>query len=374
MLKWENLPKALSAISTPSRAKWRCTRKFCLLVIICLLPLISGCEEQVAFHAWVEPALGHVPYDAEIVCTPLYGQYHYALPDGQLVTTTSNRLNVTIDKLDWQATATWSDGQKTEVAIVSARGNNALPRILHPRISSDPYRWYLSPRERTLIDFTHHPAGLSGPGSGVAYDGEWKVVSIEVECELKELCGYKISDSVFCPPYVAGQYHALLQGHIIENACIVYPLYTSETTPDGIPYAPQAEQGYKYDPYHVHDLFELMVQQNAILDKDSFPAQNAVIRVVVEDEWGRLTKASFDIPVRPLLYETDYVPWVSRTRFYLADKNSSIYHTVTSQASSPYILETCYKACGIHPDNRVFFCRESDAMASGRTRCSLSTK
>jgi hypothetical protein len=118
-----------------------------------------------------------------------------------------------------------------------------------------------------------------------------------------------------------------------------------------------------------------MAQQNAILDVDSFPTQNAVIRVVVKDEWGRLTTASFDIPVRPLSYVTDpgigFVPWNSRTRFYVADKNSNVYHAVTSQASSPYLLETCYKDCGIHPNNRVFFCRESDAIASGRTRCSL---
>jgi hypothetical protein len=347
------------------------SRQVWLLLSIIILLFLSGCEEQAQFHAWIEPASGHVPYEAEIVCSSLYGQYQYQLPDGEVVNTTSNRIDVTVDRLDWQATVTWHSAEQTEVRAVSAHGSNAPPRILRPRIAADPYRWHLMPRERTLIDFTHYAAGLSGPESGVAYDGDWRVVGIQVECELKELCGYNIADSIFCPPYIKGEYHALWQGHIIDNACIVYPLYTSETTYDGIPYAPREESGYKYDPYHVHDIFELMVQQNAILDIESFPSQDAVIKVVIEDEWGRLTRASFDIPVRSLSYETVYVPWNTRTRFYMADKHSTIYYAVTSKASSPYDLETCYRACAIYPDNWVFFCRESDAIESGRTRCPL---
>jgi hypothetical protein len=348
---------------------WRFMTRLRCLILILLLPILASCDEPVRLQAKVEPAQGHVPYDARVVCTPLAGTYHYELPDGVTIESTSNTLDVTVDKLDWQATVNWANDRQTATAVASAHGTNALPRILPPRISGDPYRWHLVPRERTLIDFTHYPAGLSGPGSGVVYEGTWHVVSVQVECKLKSLCGAPIGDSIFCPPYVDGKYHALWRGRVVENACIVYPLYTSETTQDGRPYPPAPEPGYTYDAPRVHDLFELMVQQNAILDRDSFPVQTAVIRVVIEDEWSRQTSASFDISVRPLLYETAYVPWISRTRFCFADRASPVYHLVRSEASSPYLLLTCSEACGIDLGDCLFFCRESDATESGRQLC-----
>jgi hypothetical protein len=157
----------------------------------------------------------------------------------------------------------------------------------------------------------------------------------------------------------------------VENACIVFPLYTSETTQDGLPYPPINEQGYTYDPYRVHDLFELMGQHNAILDIPAFPAQEASIHVVIEDEWGRHTSASFDIPVLPLVYETNYSPWGNRPRFYFADQSSNIYHQVNSRASSPYQLSTCSNACSLNIANCAYFCRDSDAFTLGLYPCPL---
>jgi len=336
--------------------------------------IITGCNgavQTVQFHARVEPSQGHVPYTAEIVCTSLAGNYIYELPDGATFESTANRIGVTVDRLDWKATVTWSDGKRAGTAAVSAHGTNAAPRISRPCINGDPYRWHLTPRERTLIDFAPHLATLSGPQTGVQYEGSWHIVSIQVECELKSLCGVPIADSIFCPPYESGKYHALWGGQVVENACIVYPLYTSETTPDGRPYAPTSEAGYTYDPSRVHDLFELMAQQNAILNDAAFPAQDATIRIVIEDEWGRQTAASFHIPVRPLVYVTNYEPWGTRTRFYFADRTSSFYHLVWSKASSPYQLITCSEGCPAGLEDCVFFCRESDVIGTSRQICPL---
>ena len=62
---------------------------------------------------------------------------------------------------------TWTDGEQARTETVSAAGTNAAPTILAPRINGDPSRWFLRPRERTLIDFTHYPTGLSGSESGI---------------------------------------------------------------------------------------------------------------------------------------------------------------------------------------------------------------
>jgi hypothetical protein len=155
----------------------------------------------------------------------------------------------------------------------------------------------------------------------------------------------------------------------VENACIIYPLYTSETR-DGPPYAPTPEFGYSFDGSRVRDLFVLMGQQNAILDHVAFPAQTAVIRVIVEDEWGRRTAAAFDIPVEALVYETPLVSAnASKTRFYLVDRVSRVCHAVRSVVSAPYRLVTCSEACAIAPAERVFFCRQDDALVWGKGLC-----
>lgn len=348
--------------------------RFRWVALILALLSIAGCNrtlQTVQLHARVEPSQGHVPYAARIICTPLAGTYVYELPDGVIVESATSTLDVTIDRLGWEATVTWSDESRVARAIVSAFGTNPVPRISRPCINGDPYRWYLAPHERTLIDFAPHVATLSGPQTGVLYEGNWHIASIRVECELKVLCGAPVTDSIFCPPYEDGEYHALWSGQVVDSACIVYPLYTSETTADGRPYAPGPEVGYAYDPLRVHDLFELMEQHNAILNMPAFPAQDAVIRVVVEDEWGRQTTASFHIPVRPLVYTTNYDPWGTRTRFYFADRTSTYYHLVWGKASSPYRLTTCSEGCGVDLENCLFFCHESEVIGTGRRLCPL---
>jgi len=348
--------------------------RFSWVSLILVLLIVAGCDrivEKVELHARVEPSQGHVPYAARIICTPLAGTYVYELPNDIIVESKTNTLDVIIDRLDWEAGIAWSDDGRVASAVVSAHGTNPAPRISRPCINGDPYRWYFTPHERTLIDFTPHLGTLSGPQTGVLYEGRWHIVSIQVECELKSLCGIPIQDSVFCPSYDGNEYHALWSGQVIENACIIYPLYTSETTPDGRPYAPTSEIGYAYDPSRAHDLFELMGQQNAILGDVAFPAQGAMIQVVVEDEWGRRTADSFNIPVRPLVYATYHQAWGSRTRFCFAEETSPYYHLVRSDSSRPYQLKTCPQGCATRLGNCLFFCREADAMAIGRQLCPL---
>jgi hypothetical protein len=308
---------------------------------------VTSCSEPIQFHAAVDPERGHVPYAARIVCTRLVGTYTYRLPGGETITSDENELPVTVDRLEWGATVTWANGEQVRTETVSAQGTNAPPAILAPRINGDPSRWFLRPRERTLIDFTHYPDSLSGPESGVVYDGEWQVVSLEVECKLKTLCGSAIRDSVFCPPYEADTYHAVFRGLTYENACVVYPLYTGETTAQGRPYAPAPEEGYAYDVARVRDVF----------GQATFPAQSAAIRAVVQDEWGRLTATSFEIPVEAARYggrsgsATDYKEIV----FYVASRNSQIYHR-----------STCDAVCPIPQQDRLYFCNQGNAEASGR--------
>ena len=327
------------------------TRLRYVLALLVLSLMFAGCNEPVQFHAFVEPPRGHVPYEARIVCTPLEGTYSYRLPDGSVIESKASELAVTVDRLDWEASVSWTNGEQARTQAVAAHGTNALPSILPPRINGDPSRWYLRPRERTLIDFTHYSAGLSGPESGVVYDGPWRVVAIQVECHLKTLCGMPVGDSVFCPPYEAGHYHGLFGGQVYDNACIVYPLYTGELAPDGRPYAPAAEEGYPYDGTRVRSIFY----------SAAFPEQSAAIRVTVEDEWGRQTSASFDIPVGAAEYHsnkggrsTDY----SEVVFYVASRISRLYH-----------LSTCVEVCGIRTVDRLYFSSEASASAPGRERC-----
>jgi len=326
------------------------TRLRYVLALLVLSLMFAGCNEPVQFHAFVEPPRGHVPYEARIVCTPLEGTYSYRLPDGSVIESKASELAVTVDRLDWEASVSWTNGEQARTQVVAAHGTNALPTILPPRINGDPSRWYLRPRERTLIDFTHYSAGLSGPESGVVYGGPWRVVAIQVECHLKTLCGMPVGDSVFCPPYEAGHYHGLFGGQVYDNACIVYPLYTGELAPDGRPYPPAPEQGYTVDTARVRNVF----------DRVEFPAQSATVSVVVEDEWGRQVAASFDVPVEAAVYLTEGKPPTdySKLVFYVASRISRLYH-----------LSTCVEVCGIRAADRLYFSSEASASAAGRERC-----
>jgi len=236
----------------------RTVRTIYVIGLLAILLLVGGCLHDggpAEFHVRIEPARGHVPFEAQIVCTPLGGTYTYELPDGSAVTESSHELAVVIDSLSWHVSVTWTDGQNVRTDTATATGSNAAPRIRRPVIGGNPETWSLEPRERTLIDFSHREASLSGPETGVVYDGEWHVIEIRLECPLKTVCQHVVADSTFYPPYETGTVHALFNGHVYENACIVYPTYTGETAPNGLPYAPAAESGYTYDSYRVRALY-----------------------------------------------------------------------------------------------------------------------
>jgi hypothetical protein len=325
------------------------------LALPVLLAALTGCTEPVELRAFVDPPRGHVPYAAHIVCSSLPGMYTYQLPDGTAVTSKEHELDVIVDRLEWEARVTWTDGRQVRVENVLAEGTNTPPTLLLPRINGDAYLWTLRPRELTLIDFTHHPGGLSGPESGVVYDGAWRVVEIRVEPTLKALCGAPMGDSIFCPPWEPGVVHALYRGQVWDNACLVYPLYTAETAPSGRPYAPEALSGYDYDSAR---------NRNVLLGVE-FPEQTAAIIVVVEDDWGRRTSASFAIRVAASTsWDSGSLPGDPEDLTLF--KNAAFF--VSSQADSSYYRRDCPEVCGIPGPDRIYFLSEENAEAAGKRR------
>ena len=324
----------------------------CAGLLVALLS-IAGClpvPEPMEFHVRIDPSRGHVPYEALVICTPRIGTYTYRLPDGSTVTSAESELRVVIDALTWEVAVTWTDGDDVLVDTAAAQGTNATPRILRPRIGGSPDLWYLEPRERTLIDFAHYEASLSGPETGIVYDGTWRAVEIRLECPLKTVCSDIVGDSVFYPPYQTGVVHASVGGRLYENACIVYPTYTGEIAPNGRPYAPAPEDGYTYEPYRVRTLYHAVM----------FPGQTGRIHVTVLDDWGRQTRASFEIPVGVLGFSSSYSGPIDYTDavLYVAELGSGVYH-----------LSTCPLVCSIRAANRVYFAERRNAEESGRTPC-----
>ena len=313
------------------------------LTLLLILVAVGGCLRDggpAEFHVRIEPTRGHVPYEARIVCTPLAGTYTYQLPGGTIVTESSAELDVVIDSLSW------TDGRHARSGTATATGTNAVPRILRPVIGGNPDTWQLEPRERTLIDFSHREATMSGPETGVDYDGEWRVVEIRLECSLKKICGKSLADSVFYPPYEPGVVHALFNGGLYDDACIVYPTYTSELDSAGLPYAPAAESGYTYDSYHVRNLYHAV----------TFPSQTGRIRVTVEDDWGRRTTATFSVPIGPLSSHSDFGDPIDYKDaiLYVAEIGSALYHA-----------SNCPSVCSIAVGNRIYFAEQRNAEAAG---------
>lgn len=327
-----------------------------VLVVVALLAVLSGCTTVPDLTAFVDPSTGHVPYAANIVTNALPGTYTYELPDGSTTTSREGRLAVIVDRLDWRARVSWTDGRNVRVATATARGTNERPLILGPRLNGDAYQGFLRPREATLIDFTHYPAGLSGPASGVVYDGEWCIVSLHVSAERKVVCGAAMDDGVYTPPWEDGVYHALFRGHVWENACIVYPLYTAELAPNGRPYAPTAMPGYAFDGIR---------NRNLLLGVE-FPEQTATVRVVVEDDWGRRTEASFTFPVSATSFfdyaETGGPPHDKPTLF----KDAVFF--VASRATKEYHRRGCPSVCSIPAADRLYFASQENAEAAGHRR------
>ncbi len=325
-----------------------------MLVSVGALVIASGCSpDPFPFNALIDRPTGNVPYEARISATPGLDSYVFELPD-QTIEQSEPGLSVTVDSLDWSATVTgWFGGKPVGQDTVRAAGTNPLPRICRPLINGDPQMWRLNPRERTLIDFTHRERTMSTDETGVAFAGAWQIRAIRVEYDEKYLWGSFVPDSVFCPPYEPGVFHARDKGTVYENACVIYPLYTSEEGPDGLPYAPAAEAGYPYDAVRNHNLYESV----------SFPAQAATIYVTVEDEWGRETSASFEVPVAELDYGGD-VGDDYEAFFYVASSS----RVVGSGGKPPYHRSTCPTIASIGEDLRVYFKTQEAAQLAGYVR------
>ncbi len=325
-----------------------------LFVLAAMLAGACGCStDPFPFNAVLDPSTGNVPYQARLTATPGLDSYVFELPD-RTVEQSDPELLVTVDTMDWSATVTgWLADRPVGDDTVRATGTNPLPRILRPLINGEPQTWRLNPRERTLIDFSYHERTMAGDETGVSFGGTWRIREIRVEYEEKYLWGRFIADSIFCPPYEPGVFHALDQGVLYENACVIYPLYTSEEGPDGVPYAPVAEAGYTYDAMRNHNLY----------DGVSFPAQMATIYVTVEDQWGREISASFEIPVAELDYRGD-VGDEYEAIFYVASRSR-----VIGSGSAPiYHRSTCPAISTISTELRVFFKTQEAAQAAGYVR------
>jgi len=316
-----------------------------------LLAALAGCTEPVELRAFVDPPRGHVPYAARIVCSSLPGTYTYELPDGTAITSKEHEFDVLVDRLEWEASVTWTDGRQVRVENIAAQGTNAPPLILAPRLNGDAYQGVMRPREATLIDFTHHPGGLSGPESGVVYDGAWRVASVRVEAEGKTVCGAVMGDCVYTPPWEDGVFHALYHGHVWENACLIYPLFTAELAPNGLPYAPEPLPGYTFDGAR---------NRNLLLNVE-FPEQTAVVSVVVEDDWGRRTSASFPFQVAATTFSNLDDPYHTNPALF---KNAVFF--VSSRTDPYYHRRKCPEVCSIPGPDRLYFASEANAEAVGK--------
>ncbi len=318
----------------------KATRVVASLVLAILIGLV-GCfqfDTEPVLNVVIAPEQGIVPYAAQIVATAPPGTFTFELPNFT-IEQDEGSLEVLVDCLNWMATVTWTDGEAVKSAVVTAYGVNSRPTINRPLINGISTLWYLEPRERTLIDFSFRPATLTASRTGVDYDGAWEIREIQVECSKKLLCQQSIPDSV---------YRALVNGYVIENACIVYPTTTYEIAPNGLPYSPAAEEGYIYDTS----------QQRNVFYGVAFPAQTATIRVVVEDNFARVTEAEFEILVKPLYPWSGEAAQFDRARYFVASRNEASFHQ-----------SWCYKTCQIAKEARLYFCDTRHAEESGRALC-----
>ena len=270
-------------------------RAAAVFLLIVLIGLLAGCflfeDPDPVLNAVIAPEQGIVPYTAQIVATAPPGTFTFELPNAT-IEQTDNMLEVLVDTITWSATVSWTDGTTVKTTTVTATGSNARPTINRPLINGVSSQWFLTPRERTLIDFSYRAATMTSPTTGVHYSDEWFIHEITVLCSEKLLCSQRVRDSIYCPPYETGVYHAIFNGALYENACIVYPTNTYEPSTNGTPYAPSPEEGYSHDT----------IQNRSVFKQVPFPAQTAIIRVVVRDNFGRLTSAEFEIPVLELAY------------------------------------------------------------------------
>ena len=256
------------------------------LLGIAVLFALFGCDlfqasEPASLVVLINPNIGKVPYSATIVCISSPGEYTFELPNETVGPQTGNSLEVVVDSLNWEAVVSWSDGVDLRTSTVNATGNNPRPNIHGVKINGKNDLWLLKPMERSLIEVI------------VYYENEWRVSSFNVEGSISSA-----PYTVFYPPYEAGVCHAYWYSWIIENACIVYPVYASIDT-SGLPYSPTGlDEGYPTS-YQVTNQFyyDYLSSTAGTLE---VPAQEGTISVTVEDEFGRLTTQAFLIPIAAL--------------------------------------------------------------------------
>jgi len=208
------------------------------LLAVAVLAALFGCElfqapPPAPLVVLINPKIEKVPYSATIVCTSPPGEYTFELPNETVGPQTANTLEVVVDSLNWEAVVSWTNGVNVLTSTVNATGNNPRPNIHGIIINGKKDLWLLKPMERTLIEVI------------VYYENEWRVSSFSVEGSNSS-----VPFSVFYPPYEAGVCHAYFHSWVIENACIVYPVYASIDT-DGLPYSPTGlDEGYptSYQP------------------------------------------------------------------------------------------------------------------------------
>jgi hypothetical protein len=248
-------------------------------VVVLAVLALAGCTQSTAhFKASIIPTRGSVPFEATITATDIGDSYTFYLPDETIVQA-SPILVVTVDALDWTATVETTYGGRTYTDDVHATGSNASPEIYGLIISGNKNRWYLTPRERTLLEFS------------VSSDA--RVVDVDV-------WGSEYSNhyTVFTPPY-DGSYHAVYLGRYVENACIVYPLYQSipSQEPSGLPYAPTAlETGYPYLSYTNTNAMVALIaggKEHVV----EIPAQTGYLRVTAENSVNLRTTETFTVPI-----------------------------------------------------------------------------
>jgi len=249
-------------------------RRLALLIGVLFL---AGCTRSTAdFWAIIEPNRGHVPFEAQITAADIGDSYTFHLPVGSF-TQSNPKLDVLVDSLDWSATVETSCGGQIYTDAVHASGNNGLPNIETVIINGIRDRWYLTPNERTLLEFIVSPAA--------------SIVAVDV-------WGSAFGEhyTVFIAPY-DGTYHAIYKGRYVENACIVYPMYCSIPGEPGqdLPYAPTGlETGYPCLVWRNTNVFEFRGEQDQDVE---IPEQSGFIRASARDSFGRITTETFEVPI-----------------------------------------------------------------------------
>ena len=167
---------------------------------------------------------------------------------------------------------------------VHATGSNAPPRIETVVINGIRDRWYLNPKERTLLEFVVSP--------------EAEIVDVDVWGSA-----FPQHYSIFIAPY-DGDYHAVYLGHYCDNACIVYPMYCSIPPVEPgqtLPYAPTGlETGYPYLIGQRTNVWDFGGDLDQGLE---IPAQRGFIQATAQDGLGQRATRTIEVPIKACDYE-----------------------------------------------------------------------